>query len=187
MKKCDKIFFMIVLSGASASGKTEAAKMLMVKYGIQKAITTTTRPMRCNEQNGRDYFFISIPEFEQMIKDDKFVEHTLYNGNHYGSTKDQIADNRSVVIDLEGLKSYSALNNKRIVTFYLSTSEDVRFARMLERGDKKEDAIKRIENDRIIFSDENIPKVDFRIDSENKTIEQVADEIYRLYWKKLKS
>ena len=72
------------------------------------------------------------------------------------------------------------------MTFYLKTSEDVRFKRMLERGDKEADAHKRIENDRIIFADGNIPKVDFRIDSENKTIEQVADEIYRLYWKKLK-
>ena len=48
---------MIVLSGASASGKTEAAKMLMVKYGIQKAITTTTRSMRVHEVNGKDYWF----------------------------------------------------------------------------------------------------------------------------------
>ena len=178
---------MIVLSGASASGKTEAAKMLMVKYGIMKAITTTTRSMRLNEENGRDYFFVSLEEFQKMIDEDRFVEHTLYNGNYYGSTKDQIADNRSVVIDLEGLKSYSALHNDRIVTFYLKTSEDVRFKRMLERGDKEEDAHRRIATDRILFAEDQIPKVDFRIDSENKTIEQVADEIYRLYWKKLKT
>ena len=177
---------MIVLSGASASGKTEAAKMLMSKYGIQKAITTTTRNMRKNEVNGRDYFFVSKEEFERMIKEGLFVEHTLYNGNYYGSTKAQIADNRSVVIDLEGLKSYTSLQDPRIVTFYLKTSEDVRFKRMLERGDKESDALKRIENDRLLFVDENIPKVDFRIDSENKNIEQVADEIYRLYCKKLK-
>ena len=178
---------MIVLSGASASGKTEAAKMLMAKYGVLKAITTTTRSMRVNEINGRDYFFVSKEEFEKMIKDERFVEHTLYNGNYYGSTKDQIADERVVVIDLAGLKSYSALNNKRIVTFYLSTCEEVRFKRMLERGDKEEDAHRRIENDRKIFAENVIPKVDFRIDSENKSIEQVADEIYRLYCKKLKS
>ena len=178
---------MIVLSGASASGKTEAAKMLTQKYGIVKAITTTTRRMRCNEVNGRDYFFVSKEQFEQMIKDEEFVEHTLYNGNYYGSTKSQIADNKSVVIDLEGLRSYSSLNDKRIVTFYLSTSEDVRYKRMLERGDKEEDAKRRIENDRKVFTDDNIPPVDFRIDSENKTIEQVADEVYSLYCAKMKA
>ena len=178
---------MIVLSGASASGKTEAAKMLMAKYGIQKAITTTTRPMRKKEVNGKDYFFVTKEEFEKMIADDRFVEHTLYNGNYYGSTKDQIADDRVVVIDLKGLKSYSSLNNNRIVTFYLKTSEDVRFKRMLERGDSEADAHRRIENDRRIFAETEIPKVDFRIDSENMDIEQVADAVYRLYCKKLKT
>ena len=178
---------MIVLSGASASGQTEAAKMLMVKYGIQKAITTTTRPMRKKEVNGKDYFFVTKEEFEKMIADDRFVEHTLYNGNYYGSTKDQIADDRVVVIDLKGLKSYSSLNNNRIVTFYLKTSEDVRFKRMLERGDSEADAHRRIENDRRIFAETEIPKVDFRIDSENMDIEQVADAVYRLYCKKLKT
>ena len=178
---------MIVLSGASASGKTEAAKMLMGKYGIQKAITTTTRPMRVNEQNGRDYFFVSKEQFEQLIKEDKFVEHTVYNGNYYGSTKDQIASDRVVVIDLEGLKSYSRLNDKRIVTFYLNNCEEVRFKRMLERGDKKEDALKRIENDRKIFAKNNIPKTNYYIDSENKSIEEVADEVFRLYSEYLKA
>ena len=178
---------MIVLAGASASGKTEVAKELAKKYGITKVITTTTRNIRVGEVNGRDYFFVSKERFEEMIQEGRFVEHTLYNGNYYGSTKDQIADNRSVVIDLQGLKSYSALNDKRIVTFYLSTSEDVRFKRMLERGDSEADAHRRIENDRRIFAENAIPDVDFRIDSENKNIEQVADEVYHLYLEKLKS
>ena len=68
------VIIMIVLIGASASGKTEAAKMLMAKYGIQKAITTTTRPMRVHEVDGRDYFFVSKEKFDQLIKEDKFVE-----------------------------------------------------------------------------------------------------------------
>ena len=178
---------MIVLSGASASGKTEAAKMLMAKYGIKKAITTTTRPMRINEVNGRDYFFVNKEQFEELIKEDKFVEHTIYNGNYYGSSKDQIANDRVVVIDLEGLKSYSRLNDKRIVTFYLSTCEEIRYKRMLERGDKKEDALKRLENDRRIFAKDNIPKTNYYIDSENKSIEEVADEVYRLYSEYLKT
>ena len=176
---------MIVLSGASASGKTEAAKMLMAKYGIQKAITTTTRPMRVHEVDGRDYFFVSKEKFDQLIKEDKFVEYTNYNGNYYGSTKDQIANDRVVVIDLEGLKSYSRLNDKRIVTFYLSTCEEIRYKRMLERGDKEEDAKRRIENDRRVFDNNQIPDVDYKIDSENRSIEEVADLVYQLYTKHL--
>ena len=58
---------------------------------------------------------------------------------------------------------------------------------MLERGDKEEDAKRRLENDRKIFASQNIPSVNYRIDSENKTIEQVADEVYRLYCKTMKA
>ena len=64
---------MIVLSGASASGKTEVAKMLSSKYGIVKVITTTTRDLRVGEVNGRDYFFVSKERFKEMIKEDCFV------------------------------------------------------------------------------------------------------------------
>ena len=58
---------------------------------------------------------------------------------------------------------------------------------MLERGDSEADAKRRIENDRKIFAAGNIPNVNYRIDSENKTIEQVADEVYRLYCKTMKA
>ena len=50
---------MIVLAGASASGKTEVAKLLAKKYGIVKIITTTTREKRVGEVDKRDYFFVS--------------------------------------------------------------------------------------------------------------------------------
>ena len=89
---------MIVLSGASASGKTEVAKMLASKYGITKVITTTTRPMRVGEVDGRDYFFVTKEQFEQMIRNDEFVEFTIYNGNYYGSTKAQIGENKVVTV-----------------------------------------------------------------------------------------
>ena len=141
--------------------------------------------MRVHEVDGRDYFFVSKEKFDQLIKEDKFVEYTHYNGNYYGSTKDQIANDRVVVIDLEGLKSYSRLNDKRIVTFYLSTCEEIRYKRMLERGDKEEDAKRRIENDRKVFDNNQIPNVDYKIDSENRSIEEVADLVYQLYTKHL--
>ena len=114
---------MIVLAGASASGKTEVAKVLASKYGITKIVTTTTRDKRKDEVDGVDYFFVSKEKFEQMILEDRFVEYTLYNGQMYGSTKDQIANDKCVVIDPAGLRSYIALNNKNIVTFYLEADD----------------------------------------------------------------
>ncbi len=172
---------MIVLAGASASGKTEAAKELAKKFGITKVITTTTRNMRAGEVNGRDYFFVSKERFLEMIKEDRFVEYTIYNDNYYGSTKDQIAENKCVVIDPAGLKAYTALNDPHIVTFFLDSLEETRFKRMLLRGDKEEDAKRRIKHDKKAFHPSNIADVDFHIDSETKSIEEVAQLVFDKY------
>lgn len=176
---------MIVLAGASASGKTEAAKVLASKYGITKVITTTTRPMRQNEVNGRDYFFITKERFEEMIKEGRFVEYTVYNGNLYGSTKDQISSDKCVVIDPAGLKAYISLNDPNIITFFLDSTEETRFKRMLERGDSKESALNRIEHDKVAFVSELLPIVDYHINTEIFNVEEVADMIYKVYKEEL--
>ena len=172
---------MIVLAGASASGKTEVAKELAKRFGITKVITTTTRKMRVGEVNGRDYFFVTKERFQEMIKEDKFVEYTVYNDNYYGSTKDQIAPNKCVVIDPAGLRAYIALNDPSIITFFLNTQEEVRYQRMLQRGDKEEDAKRRIEHDRIAFKPENIANVDCQVDSQNFNVEEVTNYIHKKY------
>lgn len=172
---------MIVLAGASASGKTEVAKMLFKKYGIVKAITTTTRDMRVGEINGKDYFFVDKNTFQAMIKDNKFVEFTHYNGNLYGSTKDQISRNKCVVVDPVGLKAYIDLHDKNIVTFFLNSTEQTRKQRMISRGDQFDKIDSRLIHDREAFKKENIPPVDYFIDSETQNVEQVADYIFEIY------
>ena len=178
---------MIVLAGASASGKTEAAKELAKKYGVTKVITTTTRKMRNGEVNGRDYFFVSKEEFETMVHDGKFVEYTIFNENFYGSTKDQIEPNKCVVIDPAGLRAYIALKDPSIITFYLDSTEETRFKRMLARGDDPEDAKRRIKHDRLAFKPENVANVDFHINSETHSVEEVCDDVYQKYQKTLEA
>ena len=177
---------MIVLAGASASGKTEVAKLLAKKYHIVKAITTTTRNIRKGEVDGVDYFFVDIDTFKEKIKNEDFVEYTMFNGNYYGSTKDQISSNKVVVIDPAGLRSYISLNDNKMVTFFLETEENTRFERMMLRGDKIEDAKNRIIHDREAFKKEQIAKVDFTVNSQTQNVEEVTDEIYKKYNEELK-
>lgn len=176
---------MIVLAGASASGKTEVAKFLQKIYKITKIITTTTRLPRLNEVNGVDYFFVSIDEFKKMIDEDKFVEYTFYNGNYYGSTKDQIADDKCVVVDPTGLKTFMELNDSKIVSFFLNCSETTRKNRMIFRGDKTEDIKKRLVNDREAFDINNLTHANYVIDSENQSLDSMSKEIIELYKKHL--
>ena len=178
---------MIVLSGASASGKTEVAKELKASFGIDRVITTTTRKRRKGERNGRDYFFVNYNQFLEMINSDKFVEYTQYNDNFYGSTKDQVRDNKCVVIDPAGLKSYSSLKstNENVVTFFLDCKEKVRYERMLQRGDSLEDAAKRILNDKTAFKRSNLCEVDLTINTEVFSVKEVAKKIYDFYISKI--
>ncbi len=179
-------FDMIILTGASASGKTVTALGLAQKYGVKKAITTSTREKRINEIDGVDYFFLSKEDFLNKAKQNLFVETTLYNGNYYGCGLDQVGDNKVIVLDLNGLHSFQQLNNKRVVSFFLSADEDTRKERMLSRGDKLEKISERLKNDKNYFSLKNIGHTDFVIDTTNKTIDEVIDLVYKLYVEKLK-
>ena len=176
---------MILLVGASASGKTEIAKCLAKKYDITKAITHTTRPMREGERQDVDYHFVSEKIFEEMLEKDLFVEHTTYNGYHYGCSKAEIAVDKCVVLDPEGLKSFLALNEKTLVTFFLEASAKVREQRMRSRGDGEENIQKRLHNDEKAFSKQRVANCDYTIDSESGSVEELTDKIVELYYKHL--
>lgn len=172
---------MIILVGASASGKTEIAKILARKYGIVKAITHTTRDMREGEKDGVDYFFVSKDRFAILAKQNAFVETTLYNGNNYGCSKSQVSDDKAVIVDPNGLKSFLALNDPRVITFYIEADESTRYQRMLSRGDSVTNALRRIENDKKDFNPENVVAVDHVIINQDTTLEEAADIVYRKY------
>ena len=176
---------MLVISGASASGKTEVAHIIAKKYNLTRVITVTTREKRAGEVDGVDYFFVTKEEFKQLIKDNKLVEYAEYNGNFYGSRKDQIADDHILVVEANGLKAYIALNDPSIVTFALTANAKIRKERMVGRGDKEEDIEKRLKSDRTVFSKINLRGVNFFIENNTSTLDELADDIYIKYISKL--
>ena len=172
---------MIILTGASASGKTETALGLQRKYGLKKAVTSTTRAMRVGEVNGKDYFFYTKEEFLKLKEKNHFVETTLYNSNYYGCGIDQVSDDRVIVLDPNGLHSFNALNNKSVVSFLLTCPKEIREERMIKRGDDLEKIKERLKNDEVDFDRKTIGKVNFEIDTQNKSIDEVIDTVYKLY------
>ena len=172
---------MLVISGASASGKTEVAHIICKKYGLTRVITVTTREKRVGEVDGVDYFFVTKEEFQKLIKEDKLVEYAEYNGNFYGSRKDQIADDHILVVEANGLKAYIALNDPSIITFALTAHAKVREERMRCRGDKECDIEKRLISDRTVFSKANLKGIDFFIENNTATLDELADDIYQKY------
>ena len=78
-----------ILSWPSWVGKTTIYEEYMKNNGvekIQKIITTTTRSKRDYETHWKDYYFVSIKEFQKLIEDWKFIEYAKVHNNFYGST-----------------------------------------------------------------------------------------------------
>lgn len=178
---------MIILVGASASGKTATALKLAEKFNLSKAVTSTTRTKRVGECNGVDYFFISKEEFLKRKENNEFVETTIYNNNYYGCGINQVADDKIIVLDPNGLHSFLKLHNKHIVSFLIICDENKRRERMFSRGDNEEKIIERLKNDVEDFDNKKIEKTDFVINTSNLSIDEAADKIYELYSNKIKS
>lgn len=176
---------MIVLMGASASGKTEVAKMLGHIFNIKKVVTHTTREMRPGEINGVDYNFVTKDEFGKLLRENYFVETVEYNNNFYGTSKKEMGTNKVLIIEPNGLKPIKALKNDHIVVFFMQASRSVRRKRMVARGDDPHVAMERIIIDDSKFDPRHIVGIDYTIDSENQSIRDIALEVYEKYAKKI--
>ncbi len=172
---------MIILIGPSAVGKTEIAKELFRLFNIKKVITHTTRPKRLNEINDVDYHFVTKNEFLALKSQDFFVETTFYNGNYYGTSKNEIRDDKVLIVDPNGKDAFLKLHNKDIVIFYLTADEKLREQRMKKRGDLPSAIEERINKDRIYFNEDAKKGVNYIIDNENKSLDEITREIYKKY------
>ena len=176
---------MLIFVGASASGKTELAKYMIKNYGYKKVITTTTRTIRVNEVDGVDYHFVSKDSFKKLLKDGKMIENSEYQNNYYGIQRKDVIKNGIIVMEPKGANFI--INNKDMDTFivYIESSEKIRFERMINRKDSIEGANLRLNQDREIFAEENLSKIDLKLINENNSIEELAKEIDLAYNKSI--
>ena len=177
---------MILLTGPSASGKTEIAKVLSKLYGIKKVVTHTTRPMRIGEIQDVDYHFVSKDEFLALQKENYFVETTFYNNNYYGTSKKEIADDKVLVIDPNGKNAFLAINDHKNIFFFIEANAELRRKRMIERGDNEECIKQRLLRDESWFNEKAKEGVNYIVENENKTLEEIAKEIYDMYIERIR-
>lgn len=82
---------LIIISGPSGVGKSTICKELVRRLdNVYLSVSTTTRPKKAGEENGREYWFVGPEEFEKRIKAGKFLEYAEIFGNLYGTEKDKI-------------------------------------------------------------------------------------------------
>jgi guanylate kinase len=81
---------LLVVSGPSGSGKTTLCRRLADSGEVRYSISCTTRLPRPGEIDGRDYHFLTRPDFEARLAADDFLEHAEVHGNLYGSLKSEV-------------------------------------------------------------------------------------------------
>lgn len=172
---------MIILVGASASGKSVVVKKMTEKYGLKKVVTYTTRDLRVGEVNNVDYHFISHDDFLNKKNNNFFLETAFYNNNYYGTAYEDISNDKVLIVEPSGANVYYEKLKDKIFTVYLQASREERKRRMIERGDSPENIAKRLKGDVEYFDMSNFKKIDLVVETEELTIDEVADVIYKNY------
>ena len=97
---------LIVVSGFSGAGKGTIMKELLKQYdNYALSISATTRKPRPGEEEGREYFFKTVEEFEKMIAKDELIEYARYVDNYYGTPRayveEQLEAGKDVILEIE--------------------------------------------------------------------------------------
>jgi len=147
--------FILVVSGPSGSGKSSVVKeFLKGDPSFDISISYTTRPMRHNEVNGRDYYFVSEDTFKEMIGKSEFVEWAKVHDNYYGTSKTELeritSSGKNVIleIDVKGAESVKNIFRDMVVTvFIIPESFKTLELRLASRATDSDDVIaKRLKN-----------------------------------------
>jgi guanylate kinase len=97
---------LIIISSPSGGGKGTLIKGILHNVpNIGYSVSYTTRNIRVNEENGKDYFFVSKETFKNLIETDEFLEYAEVHGNFYGTSINQIekefSSGRDIILEID--------------------------------------------------------------------------------------
>jgi guanylate kinase len=137
----------IILVGKAASGKDYARKILEEKSYVY-GVSYTTRPPRVGEVEGKDYFFISVEDFQYMESQELWYEYVPFNGWFYGTTKEQFYGGCEVfIMTPKGLSHLSDDDRNESLVIYFNIDEITRRSRMNQRQGNADSVERRLEAD----------------------------------------
>ncbi len=170
-----------ILSAPSGAGKTTLVRLLLEKDpGIRLSISTTTRPPRKGEADGREYHFVDVPAFRERLERDEFLEWAEVHGNYYGTSKrwieTEMAAGRDVLleIDWQGAQQVRKIFPGAIGVFVLPPSLETLGLRLSGRGTDSAETVAR----RIAAARDEMRHVDeFDYVIINDGLQQALDEL----------
>jgi guanylate kinase len=130
-----------IVSAPSGAGKTSLVRALLAADPlVRKSISYTTREQRPGEQDGRDYHFVTVEQFDDMGARGEFLESALVHGNRYGTSERRVAELTQggcdvvLEIDWQGAAQVRKLKSDAVSIFILPPSLAQLEARLRERA-----------------------------------------------------
>ena len=141
---------LFIIAAPSGCGKTSLVEALIKNAkNLCVSVSHTTRPPRPDEVNGINYYFVSINEFEEMVKQNAFVEHAMVFDNHYGSSSQLIKENLDegidviLEIDWQGARQVKENMPNSVSIFILPPSNEALLGRLKQRAQDNDETIKK--------------------------------------------
>ena len=175
---------LIVVSGFSGAGKGTIMKRLLEKYdNYALSVSATTRNPRPGEEDGREYFFKTVDEFEKMIAKDELIEYARYVDNYYGTPRDyverQLEVGKDVILEIEiqGALKVKEKFPDTLLLFVTPPSACELKNRLVGRGTETMDVIE-FRLRRAVEESEFMEKYDYLM--VNDDLEECVDEVHRV-------
>ncbi len=132
---------LIVISGPSGAGKsTVVFKAIEGKDNVCFSTSVTTRKPRPGEVDGKEYFFVDLDRFREMVENDELLEHAEYVANSYGTPRSyveqKLSDGMDVILDIEvqGARQVNEKMPDAVKVFIIPPSMDELKRRLESRG-----------------------------------------------------
>ena len=175
---------LIVVSGFSGAGKGTIMKELLKQYdNYALSISATTRKPRPGEEEGREYFFKTVEEFEKMIAKDELIEYARYVDNYYGTPRayveEQLEAGKDVILEIEiqgALKVKEKFPETLLLFVTPPTAKELKH-RLVGRGTETMDVIE-VRMNRAKEEAEGMDKYDYLI--VNDVLAECVEEVHRI-------
>jgi guanylate kinase len=179
----ERLPLLIVISGPSGVGKDSVVQRMKEReFPFHFVVTATDRPPRPNEVYGRDYYFYTTAEFEQMILDGELLEHACVYGQHKGIPKAHVRQaldsGQDVVmrVDVQGADTVKRIIPAAITVFLMCESEAELIARLRERRTESEEALQnRLKTAHLEIA--RIPEFDYVVANRHDALDETVDDV----------
>lgn len=169
-----------VVSGPSGAGKSTVCKEVRKILGINLSISATSRNPREGEKNGVEYYFLTVKEFEEKIKNNEFLEYAKVHGNYYGTLKSEVEkrlqNGEKIILEIDvqgGIQVKEKFPDAQLIFFKTPTKEDLEKRLRGRQTDSEETIALRLKNS--LEELEYEKKYDFTVI--NREIEQACRDL----------